>query len=527
MKPLLTLFCILAFASADLLAAPIQNAGNEQEKNNVVVMGMIHSGHLQHEAYNIERVQNLIRRIKPDYVLTEIPPDRLEKAAKQFQETGQITESRVKVFPEYTDALFPLTRTMSFEIIPCAAWTKEMNDSRRATMKQLKTTHADQYAEMQKAQETAAEKIATLGNSRNPTVIHTDQYDAFVKEGMVPYDKHFNDLIGAGGWENINAAHYALIEKALDKHAGEGKTFLITFGSWHKYYIKEQLAKRSDINLISMKQFLSANATDDMKDHLLFLSTFDGSTTAHFAKGNAELFTADGQKAIGDAKAGLHDPAVALAPGKGRVGDALEFKVKKRKLTFYKSAKNIAYDGAHFSGAISFWLQLDPATDLEPGFCDPIQITDVTYNDAAIWVDFTKENPRDFRLGVIGDLEAWNPKKLPPDNNPGFDQRLIKISEPSFSRDKWSHVLINFEGLNSEDARTQFYFDGSLVGELKVSDPFTWSLERSNILLGLSYIGLMDELAIFDRPLTKAEIAKIAGDELGMAKLLKIPKQDR
>ena len=267
------------------------------------------------------------------------------------------------------------------------------------------------------------------------------------------------------------------------------------------------------------------NDASEMKNHLLFLSTFDGTTSAHFAKGESDLFTADGGKSIGKAKSGLHDPAVALAVGKGRTGDALEFKSKKRKLIFYKSAKNIAYSDSNFSGAISFWLQLDPAKDLKPGFCDPIQITDVTYNDAAIWVDFTKENPREFRLGVIGDIESWNPKKLGPDENSDFVKKLIPVKKPTFSRDKWTHVLINFKGLNSDAAQTQFYYDGKLVGEMKATDPFTWELEKSNILLGLSYIGLMDELAIFDRPLTASEVAKIHGDTSGLATLLNVPKQ--
>ena len=44
-------------------------------------------------------------------------------------------------------------------------------------------------------------------------------------------------------------------------------------------------------------------------------------------------------------------------------------------------------------------LKLDPETDLEPGFCDPLQITDKAYNDSAVWVDFPKDDiPRHFRL---------------------------------------------------------------------------------------------------------------------------------
>ncbi len=237
-------------------------ARQDNSKNTVIVMGMIHSKHRQSDVYSLDRLKELIQQVDPDYVLTEIPPDRLDEAAKQYRETGTITESRVRVFPEYTDALFPLTKEMDFEIIPCAAWTKAMNDSRRETLNKARETHPDETAEMNEAQNQASVNIGKMGDSNDPLVIHTDQYDAYVKEGMEPYDRHFNEMIGEGGWENINAAHYALIEKALDERKGEGKRFLITFGSWHKYYIKEQLRKRTDINLVSMTEFLGAPTTD-------------------------------------------------------------------------------------------------------------------------------------------------------------------------------------------------------------------------------------------------------------------------
>ena len=50
------------------------------------------------------------------------PLVRLDEAAKQFSESGTITESRVRVFPEYTEALFPLTLEMQFEIVPCVGF---------------------------------------------------------------------------------------------------------------------------------------------------------------------------------------------------------------------------------------------------------------------------------------------------------------------------------------------------------------------------------------------------------------------
>ena len=79
----------------------------EKPKNEVIVMGMIHRGHRTNPNYDIDIVKQLIREINPDYILTEIPPDRYPIARKEFDEKDTITEPRVRVFPEYVDAVFP------------------------------------------------------------------------------------------------------------------------------------------------------------------------------------------------------------------------------------------------------------------------------------------------------------------------------------------------------------------------------------------------------------------------------------
>lgn len=259
-----------------------------------------------------------------------------------------------------------------------------------------------------------------------------------------------------------------------------------------------------------------AEAVSPLAEHLLLLSTFDDTVDAQLAAGDGRLYTLDRGQEGAEPRVGLHDKEVELAPGKGRFGGALRFKAKKRQLVYYQAKDNMGYDPKSWSGAISFWLQLDPAKDLEPGFCDPIQITDTTYNDASIWVDFTKTNPRTFRLGVIGDLKAWNPENLPAAENPAFDQRLIGVEPQPFSRERWTHVVINFSGLNSDEGKTELYVDGKLMGGLGVKDPFTWEVDRSRIMLGLSYVGLMDELAVLDRPLTGGEVIGVfRGGSLG------------
>ncbi len=225
-------------------------------KNEVLVLGMIHGSFRTSRRYSLEVLERLIRAVDPDYVIAEIPPNRLDAAMAGFKATGRVSEPRVSVFPEYTDVLFPLTRSLDFEIIPAAAWNEAMNDYRNAMLARLK-------ADPRRAADWAAYRAgfarlsaAVAGRADDPWFIHSAAYDAATREAFDPYDRLFNDELGPGGWSNINAAHYALIAKALDAHRGEGKRILITFGASHKYRFLEQLEKRDDIRLLDPGPYL-------------------------------------------------------------------------------------------------------------------------------------------------------------------------------------------------------------------------------------------------------------------------------
>jgi len=228
------------------------------DKNTVIVLGLIHSGHNTSERYSLSVVENVIRKIDPDYVLTEIPPDRLSDAMRGFTETGAVTEARVKVFPEYKNVLFPLSKEMDFKIIPTAAWSRGMADYRREALGRIQedeTRKADWDAYL--AANTAMD--AAIGERNDdPYFIHSTAYDDITKVGLSVYGERFADDLGRGDWERINAAHYKLIESALENHAGEGKTMLITFGAGHKYWFLEQLRKRDDIILQNPIQYFEA-----------------------------------------------------------------------------------------------------------------------------------------------------------------------------------------------------------------------------------------------------------------------------
>lgn len=259
---------------------------------------------------------------------------------------------------------------------------------------------------------------------------------------------------------------------------------------------------------------------DQLKAALTFYASFDSGVQADYSVGDSLMYTVANRNALDSSQVGLHKPDISRQEGMGKYGAGLQFTEKSSGYIYYPSPGNIAYSTENWNGAISFWLSLDPATDLEPGFCDPIQITDVRYNDASIWVDFTKENPRDFRLGVIGDRNVWNPEGL-EDEDPLFLPQLVPVNQPPFAKGEWTHVLINFSGLNTENGEASLYLNGELQGtRADISDPFTWELEKSNIFLGLSYIGLMDDLSIFDRALTDSEIKALYALENGVQTIM-------
>ncbi len=250
----------VAAAFAQSPAAPVVEAAATVPKTQVIVLGMIHGGHRTSAVYSIEVVQRVIRAVDPDYVLTEIPPDRLAAAAAEFARDGKITEPRVRVFPEYVEALFPLSSSMKFKIIPTAAWSAGMNATRGAALRRLEADPA-RAADWRAYQAGLDEMRNAIGDrGDDPHFIHSAAYDEIIRRGYQPYATLFAKDLGRGDWEQINKDHYRLIEAALDFHAGEGARVLITFGSAHKYWFLEQLRKRPDIELIDPRGFFGADA---------------------------------------------------------------------------------------------------------------------------------------------------------------------------------------------------------------------------------------------------------------------------
>lgn len=264
----------------------------------------------------------------------------------------------------------------------------------------------------------------------------------------------------------------------------------------------------------------SANAA--LRDALTFHASYENGPDGDFALGDRRLYSAPSYKEIEAATPGLLSLNIETAVDEGKFGHALRFKSKNTEAVFYYADKNVAFVPRNWSGTISFWLNLNPDEDLAPGFCDPIQITDSAYNDSAIWVDFTKDDkPRHFRLGVFGDLTAWNPENIEPDKNPAFANRLVVVTQPPFSRGKWTHVAITHEGLGSATGGwAKLYLDGELQGTAEgITEAFSWDMAKGVIRIGVNYVGLFDELALFNRPLRDEEIRVLHGLRQGVVSL--------
>jgi hypothetical protein len=137
-------------------------------------------------------------------------------------------------------------------------------------------------------------------------------------------------------------------------------------------------------------------------------------------------------------------------------------------------------------------------------------------------VDITKnDTPSDFRVGVFGNRGAWDVTNQASQAE-AFFHRLLRVVEPPFARDQWTHVVITWDGVNSaRPGRARLYFNGAYQGATGViRERFTWDIAKARVRLGTGhYVGLVDDIAFFNRPLTPDEIGVLYGLEGGVVAL--------
>jgi len=85
-------------------------------------------------------------------------------------------------------------------------------------------------------------------------------------------------------------------------------------------------------------------------------------------------------------------------------------------------------------------------------------------------------------------------------------------------------VVFTFERFNTGkgDGVARLYLDGEPRGVLSArQQTFTWDPEQAIVGLGLNYIGLLDELSIFNRALAADEVAALSRLQSGVPGLLR------
>ncbi len=243
-----------------------------------------------------------------------------------------------------------------------------------------------------------------------------------------------------------------------------------------------------------------------------FHASFDESAdaTVQLPGADGRVFTAESLQRK-QLTAGIQRSDVTIAKEQGRFGGCLRFANKAPQVICYVGSA-MHYEPKDWSGSLSMWMRLNPDKDLMPGYCDPIQITQMAWNNAAFFVDFDKDLPRDFRLGVFSDLTYWNPKNVAWEAWPIEKRPMVTVKKPPFSRENWTHVAYTFENINASngsDATATLYLNGQSQGKLVQPMQFKWDITKVAIMLGIEYIGDLDELMLFKRSLSAEEVATI------------------
>lgn len=262
-------------------------------------------------------------------------------------------------------------------------------------------------------------------------------------------------------------------------------------------------------------------------ESITFYASFDNGIEADYSAGDSLLYFASSwsnriQPQRFDGQKGHLD----IAHNMGRYQHALRIKNGYNPVYFYRGEQNMPYNTQNWNGAVSFWLKLDPNEDLAPGYSDPIQITTRSWNDGALYVDFTNEEPRRFRFAFFPDRSVWDPQNREWEEVPVEEWPMVVAEGLPFSRDNWTFIAFSFRNFNTgnPDSVVDCYINGQYAGSLTdIEQTITWQPDEIAIWLGYNYRGLFDELTIFNRNLTHEEIESIFMLESGISSILSLP----
>jgi hypothetical protein len=248
-------------------------------------------------------------------------------------------------------------------------------------------------------------------------------------------------------------------------------------------------------------------------------ASFDKDFDADFCRGDKTCYLQGGKDLV---RAKPNEEA-KIAATEGKFGGALFFPKKGNTRPAFKDKDVTGYNGTSWSCTVSVWLRLNPDKDLEPGYCDPVQIVGDDHKKGYIFCEWSKdETPRYFRYAIRPLYPIWNPKGVPWGDIPFEKRPMVQVEKAPFARDKWTHVAFTVENINDKTKapRGKLFVNGKLQGAIEKWDlRFEWDPAKVLLVLGAAYVGYQDDLAVFDRALTDAEVARVYGLKNGIKDL--------
>jgi hypothetical protein len=248
-------------------------------------------------------------------------------------------------------------------------------------------------------------------------------------------------------------------------------------------------------------------------------ASFDAGLDADFSRGDKVCYV---RTKTGLVPATLNDD-VKLAPGAGRFGGALHFPKKGNTRPLFKDGGVLGYNATSWSATVSVWLRLDPDKDLEPGYCDPVQIVGDDGKKGFIFLEWSKdETPRFFRFAIRPLQHIWDPQNVGWGALPFEKRPMVQVARAPFSRETWTHTVFTLENINSKSAKPvgRLWLNGKLQGAIENWDlTFAWAPDAAQLVLGAAYVGHLDDLAVFDRALTDAEVKQVMALKNGVRDL--------
>ncbi|MBN9120649.1 MAG: hypothetical protein J0I06_16100, partial [Planctomycetes bacterium] len=180
-----------------------------------------------------------------------------------------------------------------------------------------------------------------------------------------------------------------------------------------------------------------AEALAKLSKALTLHASFDTGLDADFSRVDKKCYIQQGKELV---PAKPNDDVKVVADA-GRFGGALHFPKKGATRPSFKDGGVIGYNAKSWSCTVSVWLRLNPDKDLEPGYCDPVQIIGDDTKKGYIFCEWSKdETPRYFRYAIRPLFPIWNPDNKPWADIPFEKRPMVQVDRAPFSREKWTHV---------------------------------------------------------------------------------------